>query len=403
MYSAVGSLMDRDQSSWVSIALGDSGFALYGPYEEFEPGDYLVKFTIRLPDHATPPQVEQLCCTLDAVSSPDAGVSEATNVFSSYLFGGKTEYTLPFKVKTKTKMEFRASVTGFCPLQISCDRPVVKRAAGDGYDFSPVCASPTPAAPEFFARNLAALRQLYEQGINIVPVGDEVYAVSAGIRIRLQHREEIQVLREVLIAREYNFVSNKDILVIDIGMNSGITTLFLASRAYVKEVHSFEPFSVPLGRARFNIAQNPEFGQKVTVYPFGLSDKDGSLRVLVDSDTTIGTSLAGLSQGHEETISIRGASAVLGPLLDHAKNLGLGVYLKIDCEGAEFNILRSLRADGLLKKVWAIAVEWHKWQDRKATQNDLFAELFEENFLVFDQTQVANPHAGMFYAIRGGH
>jgi hypothetical protein len=58
-----------------------------------------------------------------------------------------------------------------------------------------------------------------------------------------------------------------------------------------------------------------------------------------------------------EKIQIEIADIILAPLLkEHEQGR---VFLKIDCEGAEYEILPNLVQAGLLKTVDVVIVEWH--------------------------------------------
>ena len=124
------------------------------------------------------------------------------------------------------------------------------------------------------------------------------------------------------------------------------------------------------------------------------------MTVLSQELNTIGVSVKGNSAGTPETIEIRDAAVELKPLIADTKNRGLGVVIKVDCEGSEFPIFEALEQNGLFKDIDALMIEWHKWWSADKTQYDLIAPLTKAGFFVFDRTQVANPHAGLLLAVR---
>ena len=85
--------------------------------------------------------------------------------------------------------------------------------------------------------------------------------------------------------------------------------------------------------------------------------------------------------------------------------MGLEIVVKMDCEGSEFPIFEDLEVRGLIGKIRIFMIEWHKWWSHDKTGFDLVRPLLANGFDILDQTNVANPHAGMIYAIRigGGH
>jgi hypothetical protein len=44
-------------------------------------------------------------------------------------------------------------------------------------------------------------------------------------------------------------------------------------------------------------------------------------------------------------------------------------------------------------------MEWHKWWDENKTERALIEPLIRNHFVVFDRTQVDNPHTGLIIAM----
>ena len=183
-------------------------------------------------------------------------------------------------------------------------------------------------------------------------------------------------------------------------MNAGVASLALAKNPQVEAVFSFEPFAVPFRRAGDNFRRNPGLAAKIRAENFGLADRNQELTVRSDPAATIGVSIRGVQGGSPERIRIRDAASELGPILKDAAEHGLGVVMKMDCEGSEFAIFESLARGKLFDKIDAFMIEWHKWWSAEKTQADLIAPLREAGFFVFDRTHPGNPHAGLLLAVR---
>ena len=398
-HSRIGRLVEIASRPHLTTVVGETGYVLFGPYQEYPPGRYVARFEVSIPDAFTS-VTDNVCCVLDVFSAGPEPIEERTNVFISFLRAGQKEYFLPFKVTRPRVLEFRVRGTGFSPLAVSCEREV-KRVEDDRFgQYSPMLPPDQTEVPAFFAGNAAHFRVLYECGARLSISDGKVIANYNGVRFSVEHHEDFQLIHEIFFRREYNVVSGRRVCAIDVGMNAGLTTLHLASLPYVDEVHSFEPFSRPFERARRNIALNDRLASKIHPNRYGLSDIDREDRVLVNPNTSISTSIKGQSVGEEELISIRDAASIFPPIFTRAEALGMDVFMKIDCEGSEFAVIDALYRHKLLRHVTALAVEWHKWWDYGKTQFDLFQPLFEEGFLVFDATPPSAPHGGMFYAVR---
>ena len=71
--------------------------------------------------------------------------------------------------------------------------------------------------------------------------------------------------------------------------------------------------------------------------------------------------------------------------------------MKIDCEGSEFQVFESLEKAGLLDKITAFMVEWHRVYEGK-DQLTLLDPLLRRGFMTFDRSPRTGN--GFFYAVR---
>jgi FkbM family methyltransferase len=377
---------------------GDLGFVVYGPYESYPAGRYVATFRVALAGEA---RDNTACCALDVAANGALKILGRALIYPSYLGCELRTFDVPFEIADTNTLEFRVRALGHAPILVDCER-VVKSVKPTVAQYAPMLPANVEEPPTFFAAHVGRFRALFDQGVRFEIENGRVIARYQDLRLSIENEQDFQLLVEIYVKHEYNFVTGLRVCVIDVGMNVGLTSLFLASRPYVEEVHGFEPFTAPFGRAQVNASLNPEVAHKISMNNFGLSDFDGEQTVCVDPKETIGTSIRGVGDGEVVTIQIRDAASVLGPTIERATSRGMEVFAKIDCEGSEFAIIKSLRNAGLLKSVTAMAVEWHKWWDFRKTQNDLFASLLPEGFVIFDLTAASNPDAGFFYAVRKG-
>ena len=122
-------------------------------------------------------------------------------------------------------------------------------------------------------------------------------------------------------------------IVIDIGANIGDTALEFAKNG-AKEIYAFEPLKPIYDLANENINLNPDLKNNIFLYNKAISDENGVLTLYYDK----GYSLA--ANSFEETNdSFDVESMTLDKMLE---NYDIKPdMLKIDCEGCEFDIIKS--------------------------------------------------------------
>lgn len=211
--------------------------------------------------------------------------------------------------------------------------------------------------------------------------------------------EELFILEEVYVNGTYNFSHNNLLVVIDVGMNVGFASLFFAHHKQVNAVYSFEPFNATFTQALKNIGLNPSLTNKIKPSNFGLSDQEEELTVDYNYENkgqvgVHGTSLIRSEINHTEkaTISLQAASPVIKKIIE--QHSGQRFALKLDCEGAEYVILKSMASENLLSFFDLIFIEWHE-----KGPDELLTILKGQNFSAFYQ-QASAKKVGMIYAVR---
>ena len=394
--SAVGNIETIGDQQFISTKHGDSGWALYGPYEKFEPGRYGVCFSIKIPetDHSAVPD-NTICCTVDvALAGGEILISQP--IFASMIKADATPIILEFELDQPTHLEFRVFATGAAPLLTACERKVVVNPTTRQWS--------TPSGNQeeeaFFTENFSHFNDLRLKGAEITRTAEGAIVKFQGVRLRIKKREEWQVIQEILIYNDYNFNTRRDVCVIDVGMNIGLASLHFAGKSSVQKVYSFEPFEAPFRRALDNFSLNADLQAKLNPRNFGLGGKTEELSVMYDEESSLSGSVRGRHEGQPTTIAIRNASEVFREILAEARANDWDVVAKVDCEGSEFPIFDVLDNDGLLPQVRIFMIEWHKWWSAEKTQHDLMEKLIRNGFDVFDRTNPFDPFAGTLYAVR---
>jgi FkbM family methyltransferase len=227
---------------------------------------------------------------------------------------------------------------------------------------------------------------------------DGVLANFNGLQLYIESSEEFFILKEVFIEKDYNLLSNENFVVFDIGMNIGISSLFFALNRKVAQIYSFEPVETTYNQALYNLDLNQGYSNKIKAFNFGLGGSSRVEKVLYNSQAKgncgirLDLSLVIDKDNAEEIdINIKNVSEVLPDLL--AKHLGQKKVFKIDCEGAEYEIIQKLSDAHLLADIDILLIEWH---DKGAT--------ILEELLVANNFNVISRHltsiTGMIYAFK---
>ncbi len=396
LHSAIGTVSEVAGTQCVSTSIGETGFAVFGPYTPLKPGNYLVQFRMRIAKDTDREYADDiLCCVVDVAGRSGADILARRPVLAWALRGGNTEIGVRFAIAEAQLVEFRVYATGRAPLVIETIRPLTGPLETDDPSDS------RDAEQSGFCRQYSRkLRELADCGAEVTALGEAALVSFFGVRFLVKNSEDFQLIHEIFHLNSYNFTSQKNTVVMDIGMNIGLASLYLARMPNVKHVYSFEPFPIPRARALENFALNPDLARKITVHEFGLSDINAELAVRYDEARTISTSIRGKTSGTETKILVHDAAEIFSELLRDTRSWGLDLVVKMDCEGSEFPIFETLDKRGLLKYVRVFMVEWHKWWSANKTQHDLITRLVASGFVVLDHTNPFDPYAGQLYAIR---
>lgn len=189
-----------------------------------------------------------------------------------------------------------------------------------------------------------------------------------GVSVQVPNRM-MHTAKEVFFTDDYRFDEIKDEVlklsnaptVIDVGANVGYLSAFTFTRFPNARVVSVEPIPKNLALLKRNQARNNGFDWQV--FEGVLADSDGELEIQFDNSDTFSTSASmyGLDDGGDR-ISVK--SKLLQSLMADNKLAEVHI-LKLDCEGAEYDILYCLQGEQL-DKIAYITMETHQIdEDRK--------------------------------------
>ncbi len=216
------------------------------------------------------------------------------------------------------------------------------------------------------------------------------------------NKSSLQLLESIFIQREYAdyFPFYENNIIIDIGAHRGYFSLFAAlNSGEDSKIFSLEPVSSNFKILEQNIRQNENRNENrngnrngnengngnenkskcknITTMKAAVAAFDGQLEIHLSHDTNhslIGDNpLSGNSNSTEKVKAITLDSLISQYQLDEID------FLKMDCEGAEYDILFNA-SDETLKRIKILSMEFHDLKDQNRTANSLIAHLTTKNF-----------------------
>ena len=183
--------------------------------------------------------------------------------------------------------------------------------------------------------------------------------------IYVESVEEFLILEEVFVTKDYNFISDKKTTVIDIGANIGISSLYFSTLDCVDKIYAFEPVVDTFSQAQYNFSLNKALHKVTSIKNIGLGKSDRTETVFYNKQSKGNVGVRGLlspsytnnKSSEERDIKIVETTKEIQAIIDNSN--GQKIMIKMDCEGAEYEIFENLSDSNLLSKIDIIIMEWH--------------------------------------------
>ena len=221
---------------------------------------------------------------------------------------------------------------------------------------------------------------------------------SNGINVCKWDVVEATVFIEIFFKRTYSycFPFNKKCTIVDIGSHKGYFALY-ASRnvAEGSKIYAIEPeaenFRVLTNNLKMNSIDN------VTPCNSAIAGSTGQRELYITNSvnhTLFKNDQKGDIKKVVNTLSF----------FDFCKNNNIDSidFLKVDCEGAEYEIIESINSE-LVKKIKTIAIEFHDLQDGKNSSSTIIDFLRQNGFTIIKynfQQIPTTEHMGIIIATR---
>jgi len=186
------------------------------------------------------------------------------------------------------------------------------------------------------------------------------------------------------------FEINSADTVIDIGANIGIFSIYAGKKA--KEVFSYEPVKDNFRRLSGNIKSNNL--DNIFIFNKGVSSKNKRTRIYLSSNCP---------QMHSQFIQNTGKSkyeevdCISLKNIINSNKIKRCSLLKIDCEGAEYDILFKAPKE-ILNRIDKISMEYHILDKRRNDQS--LIKFFKDNGFIISGTKRFSETTGIIYTKR---
>lgn len=260
---------------------------------------------------------------------------------------------------------------------------------------------PCPAPVRLFKYFISSF-QLIElvENWHIIPLGvfglidfkkGIVLKLRSGIRFKCRHFMDAWTIKEVFINNDYKIKPSKQPkIIIDIGANIGAFSILVASKMPNAKVLSFEPLRETFQQLQDNVLING-LDKQITPQKMAVYRKEKTIKLY-------NTGRSGLSSiyrtRNEEKFELV-KSTTLEKIFERNK-IKTCDYLKIDCEGAEYDILSNC-PKSVFKKIKTISLEFHEMTPGQ-NHHSLIKILNNNDFRTFHKYNDIEHNIGYIYA-----
>ena len=252
---------------------------------------------------------------------------------------------------------------------------------------------------EFLFDAFDHLLALHTLGVSSFSISNAtVIAKVSEIEFEIQTAEELFILQEIYLKNCYNFSLPQNVVVVDVGMNVGLASLFFASKNSVKHVYGYEPFAPTFNQCLSNLNRNQGLSEKISPHQFGLGSREETLRLEYDVKRK-GQMSVPVKLFDEQPTGLPYEEIKLVPIIQvlnqvSTKHPDLSIVCKIDCEGGEYELFDVFAEHGIPDSITLIILEWHKYGPEP------LLKILDKNDFISVATSNSGRRSGMIYAFR---
>jgi FkbM family methyltransferase len=206
-----------------------------------------------------------------------------------------------------------------------------------------------------------------------------VFVTRNGVTVEVPHRL-VQTFKEIFMDECYLAGLEQSIspeaTIVDIGANAGYFSLFAAAKYPHSRIFAYEP--VPANFKQLQRHCDLNSSQTIKSYPQAVAGKNGEISLSFDTSDSFTTSATIFKPVNAEDSSVRVSCVSLQQVMDE-NQIQRCSLLKMDCEGAEYDILYNCPAE-YLQRIDQIAMEVHRGSKEDQNIDALEAFFRREGF-----------------------
>lgn len=198
----------------------------------------------------------------------------------------------------------------------------------------------------------------------------ETYAFRNGTKIKTNEAIDASTIAVIFFKKDYGNVSDNS-TIIDVGTNIGTYTIYAASTAKGTKVYSFEPMPNTFSVLKENIALN-HLEKNIKPFNLAIASKKGKRKLYLIAASPF-NSMYSEKKG-KDYVEVN--CITLKDAFDKNKIKSCDI-LKMDCEGAEYEIFYSASKE-TLERIKEIRMEYHNVRTKKGYEIDSLSKYLEQ-------------------------
>ena len=209
---------------------------------------------------------------------------------------------------------------------------------------------------------------------------------------RLYHEFKEIFFEDAYFVGQKNKIKNPRPTIIDIGANVGFFTMYAISKYPEALIYSYEPIE----KNFYQLVRNKDHNSSKNIKCFNkaVCGHKGEISISLDTKDSFTTSATILGPNDQNMDTMKVPCLGLADIFDE-NNITECDFLKLDCEGAEFEILYNAPSE-CLAKIQQIAMEVHQGTGENKNLQALIKFFVKQNFNTHQIDN--NPH--MLWAFR---